>query len=220
MPMSMFIALRAESPKRRIRGISGFLAEAGQSRPLDDADNQCAAGTKYWLEIVLERCGWSGQRSTTCSMRLLRLTTAAEVFANYIRPAKSVGIDRGAGQLSVLPSSLRIDEFHNTYNGARQNFRTNDDFHSVLNRRFRSFRKWLTANFDHTIIDCPPSLPMQIQLLVKTADAYVVPCIPDKLSVRGSHYLVERLRKKNYKLPRLGTIWTLYREQNEIHRTG
>ena len=118
----------------------------------------------------------------------------------------------------MLPSSLRIDEFHNTYNGARQNFRTNDDFHSVLNRRFRSFRKWLTANFDYTIIDCPPSLPMQIQLLVKTADAYVVPCIPDKLSVRGSHYLVERLRKKNYKLPGLGTIWTLYREQNEIHR--
>jgi chromosome partitioning protein len=55
-------------------------------------------------------------------------------------------------------------------------------------------------------------------MLVKVADAYVVPSIPDKLSVRGSFYLVERLRRKNFTIPGLGTLWSLYREQNAIHR--
>ena len=55
-------------------------------------------------------------------------------------------------------------------------------------------------------------------MVVKVADAYVVPSIPDKLSVRGAVLLVDRLRRRRFKISGLGTLWSLYREQIAIHR--
>jgi chromosome partitioning protein len=141
-----------------------------------------------------------------------------EALTDYAVPVEPADDVAGARDLSVMPSSLRIDDFQRNYNKASKKFHGNDEFHAVLGRRLRAFRNWLNANFDYTIIDCPPSLAIQVQMLVKVADTYVVPSVPDKLSVRGSHYLVERLRRKQFKIPGLGTLWSLYREQNVIHR--
>lgn len=219
MSVLMFINLKGGVAKTtNAVAVSEFLAEAGHRVLLIDADHQCAASELLLGESCLEHCDWTRSTLHDLFNEMLKYEFEGDTFANYVRPAQSFKTETVAGELSGLPSSLRIDEFHNVYNAARQNFRTNDEFHSVIVRRLRGFRKWLRSNFDYTIIDCPPSLPMQVQLLVKTADAYVVPCIPDKLSVRGSFYLVDRFRRKNFKLPGLGTIWTLYREQNSIHR--
>lgn len=118
----------------------------------------------------------------------------------------------------MIPSSIRIDDYQQNYNAARKNFYSNREFHTVVNRRLRYFKKWLQSNFDYVIIDCPPSLPIQVQMLVKVADAYIVPCVPDKLSVRGTAYLIDRLRRKNIKLPGLGLLWSLYKQANSVHR--
>jgi chromosome partitioning protein len=143
----------------------------------------------------------------------------AETFGEYIVPVASDPDLADPYDLSVMPCSLRMDDYQRNYNKARgEFFHSNDEFRSVRDARLRAFESWLRMNYDYTIIDCPPSLPLQVQMLVKLSDAYVVPCIPDKLSVRGAFYLVERLRQKNFKLPGLGTLWSLYREQNEIHR--
>ena len=45
-----------------------------------------------------------------------------------------------------------------------------------------------------------------------------MPSVPDKLSVHGTGYLVERLRRKNIKLPGLGLLWSLYKQANSVHR--
>jgi chromosome partitioning protein len=142
----------------------------------------------------------------------------ADTLGDYVVPLASgpeVADSRG---LSVMPSSLRIDDFQHNYNESRKKFRSNDEFLSVRDARLRTFKSWLRTNYDYTIIDCPPSLPLQVQMLVKVADAYVVPSIPDKLSVRGAVLLVDRLQRKKYKITGLGTLWSLYREQSEIHR--
>jgi len=46
----------------------------------------------------------------------------------------------------------------------------------------------------------------------------IVPTIPDRLSVRGSFWLLDRIRRLGVKIEGLGTLWSLYREQNKIHR--
>ena len=55
-------------------------------------------------------------------------------------------------------------------------------------------RRWLHANYDFTIVDCPPSIALQVKVFLMVADAFIVPSIPDRLSVRGSLYLHERIQ--------------------------
>lgn len=70
-----------------------------------------------------------------------------------------------------------------------------------------------------TIVDCPPSLAVQVKFLFPIADAFIVPSVPDRLSVRGSLYLLERIAKFGYTTSKgIGTLWSLYREQNHVHR--
>lgn len=219
MPVLMFINIKGGVAKTtNAVAVSEFLAEARYRVLVIDADHQCAAGELLLGEPRLEQSDF--RRSTLHDLlgEMLKEEFHADAFADYIVPVASKEGAPHAANLSVIPCSLRIDDFQRNYNKARQDFHSNEEFHAVLARRFRDFRNWLQANFDFTIIDCPPSLPVQVQMLVKVADAYVIPSVPDKLSVRGSHYLVERLRRKHFKIPGLGTIWSLYREQNSIHR--
>ena len=50
------------------------------------------------------------------------------------------------------------------------------------------------------------------------ADAFVLPSISYRLSVRGSLWLLDRIRRMGVKIDGLGTLWSLYREQNKLHR--
>jgi chromosome partitioning protein len=198
--------------------VSQFLAEAGHRVLLIDADHQCAAGELLLGESRMERCDRQLWTLHDLFREIVKEEFDPDTFGDYVVPLTSdqeVADGRG---LSVMPSSLRIDDFQHNYNEGRKEFRSNDEFLSVRDARLRAFRSWLRKNFDYTIIDCPPSLPLQVQMLVKVADAYVVPSIPDKLSVRGAVLLVDRLRRKRFKISGLGTLWSLYREQSVIHR--
>lgn len=68
------------------------------------------------------------------------------------------------------------------------------------------------------IVDCPPSVAIQVTFFLKLADTFIIPSIPDRISVRGSHYLLDRVKRGNYRISGLGTLWSLYREQNKMHR--
>ncbi len=84
--------------------------------------------------------------------------------------------------------------------------------------RQRALKRWLENNYDYTIIDCPPSLALQVRLFFTVGTGYIVPAIPDRLSVRGSLYLLQRIQARGYKLKSLGTLWSLYREKNAMHK--
>ena len=88
----------------------------------------------------------------------------------------------------------------------------------MFRKRRIVLRKWLNTNYDFTIVDCPPSIALQVKFFLTVADAYIVPTIPDRLSVRGSFWLLDRIRRLGVKIEGLGTLWSLYREQNKIHR--
>jgi chromosome partitioning protein len=185
---------------------------------LIDADHQCAAGHILLGDSRFERCELHRSTLHDLLSEMVKKEFDVKTFAEYVVPVSSRHERAYAHNVSVMPCSLRIDDYQRNYYKAHAQFHSNDELQYVLTRRFRAFRTWLQANFDYTIIDCPPSLPIQAQMLVKVADAYIVPSVPDKLSVRGTYYLVDRLRRKNFKIPGLGMLWSLYREQNEIHR--
>src|SRR6185503_14644772 len=112
-----------------------------------------------------------------------------------------------------------MDDFSTNMAKAKRGFHSNDEFLKVLNRSRRQFEKWTSDNADFTIVDCPPSLAVQVKFLFPIADAFIVPSVPDRLSVKGSLYLLDRLSKVGYtKSKGIGTLWSLYREQNHVHR--
>jgi chromosome partitioning protein len=132
---------------------------------------------------------------------------------------KASNIGGGLPKLAVMPCSVRIEEFSTNMAKARRGYRSNDEFLAVFRRRKDQLRKWLRDSFDVVLVDCPPSLALQVKVFLSAADGYVVPCVPDRLSVRGSLYLVDRVAKLGYKAIRpVGTLWSLYREQNHVHR--
>ena len=76
----------------------------------------------------------------------------------------------------------------------------------------------LSKAYDFTIIDCPPSVALQVIFFLPIADSFIVPSVPDRLSVRGSMWLLDRIRRIGVKTPALGTLWSLYRQQNPMHK--
>jgi len=127
-------------------------------------------------------------------------------------------IGGGLEKLSVIPCSIRIDDFSTNMAKAKRGFHSNDEFLAIFRRRRETLRRWLRTNFDFTIVDCPPSIALQVKVFLTVGDYYIIPSIPDRLSVRGSIYLLDRIQKLGLKIAGLGTLWSLYREQNPQHR--
>jgi chromosome partitioning protein len=101
---------------------------------------------------------------------------------------------------------------------AKRGYHSNDEFLAMFRRRREKLRRWLNGNFEFTVVDCPPSVALQVKVFLSVGDSIIVPAIPDRLSVRGSLYLLDRIDKSGAKLAQLGTLWSLYRTEVELHR--
>ena len=100
---------------------------------------------------------------------------------------------------------------------AKKGFHSNIEFQAIFRRHRRVLRKWLNTNYDYTLVDCPPSIAIQVKVLLNVADAFIIPSIPDNLSVRGCHYLIDRIRRTGMKTKAMGILWSLYRKADKIH---
>lgn len=218
MSILLFVNLKGGVAKTtNAVAVAECLADQGYNTLMIDADHQCMAG-----ELLLgeKRMLHYERRKFTLHDLLTDMLDDefhAEQMAHYVVPDAS-NIGGGMSNLSVLPCSIRIDDFQTNVAKAKRGYRTNDEFHAVFRRRRDGIRKWLSGNFDHTIIDCPPSVALQVKVFLTTADSYIVPSLPDRLSVRGSLALLDRIRRMNYRVKGLGTLWSLYRKQNALHR--
>ena len=198
--------------------IAECFAESGLRTLIIDADHQCMSGEILLGEDSLLRAERS--RSTLHDLLATMLDDEFEVaqIGKYAVPRTS-NIAGGLSKLSVIPCSVRIDDFSTNMAKAKRGYNSNDEFLQVLRRRRQQLQRWLRTNYDVTLIDCPPSLALQVKFLLSVADWFIVPCVPDRLSVRGSLYLMDRIEKLGYSNIRpVGTLWSLYREQNAVHR--
>jgi chromosome partitioning protein len=102
---------------------------------------------------------------------------ASEQIPPYVVPRAS-DIGGGLERLSVIPCSIRIDDFSTNMAKARHGYRSTDEFNAIFQRRRELLRRWLRANFDFTVIDCPPSIALQVKVFLTVADAFILPAIP------------------------------------------
>jgi chromosome partitioning protein len=218
MSILLFVNLKGGVAKTtNAVAVAECLADSGHRVLLIDADHQCMSGELLLGESRLLNCE---RRKTTLHDLLAAMLDddfGPEQFPPYIVP-KASDIGDGLDRLSVLPCSIRIDDFSTNMAKARHGFKSNDEFNAIFRRRRDLMRNWLNSHFDFTIIDCPPSIALQVKVLLTVADAFVLPAIPDRLSVRGSLWLLDRIRRLGVKIDGLGTLWSLYREQNKMHR--
>lgn len=218
MSILLFVNLKGGVAKTtNAVAVAECLADAGHRVLLIDADHQCMAGELLLGEGRLLNCE---RRKITLHDLLLAMLDdefAPEQFPAYVVPEAS-DIDDGLDNLSVMPCSIRIDDFQTNVAKARHGYKSTEEFNAIFNRRRTMLRRWLRSSYDFTIVDCPPSIPQQVRVFLTVADAYIVPAIPDRLSVRGSLWLQDRIRRMGVKIEGLGTLWSLYREQNAMHR--
>lgn len=219
MSVVLFLNLKGGVAKTTTAvAVAETLAEAKQRVLVIDTDHQCAAG-----ELLLgeKRLLHAERRRRTLHDLLAAMMEddfEAEDFDRFVEWGAS-NINGGFPHLGVLPCSLRIDDFSTNRARALGDYQSTDDFYAVLRQREGMLRRWLHNNFDTVLIDCPPTIPLQVKTLLKVADAYVVPSVPDRLSVRGSFHLMERIRRMNMTRVRpLGLLWTLYRDSNAVHK--
>jgi chromosome partitioning protein len=218
MPILLLVNLKGGVAKTtNAVAIAECLAASGLRTLLIDADHQCMAGEMLLGESRLLRCERS--RSTLHDLLAAMLDDEfnAEQVGHYVVGSAS-NIGERLRTLSVLPCSIRIEDFSTNVAKAKRGYHSNEEFLQVFARRRKQLQRWLSDNFDFTIIDCPPSLTLQVKVFLSVADGYIVPSVPDRLSVRGSFYLLDRIGKLGYKLGPVGTLWSLYREQNHVHR--
>lgn len=198
--------------------IAECLAATGLRTLLIDADHQCMASELLLGENRFLQC--DRHRTTLHDLLAAMLDDefeSAQIKHYVLHCASNIG--GGMANLSLIPCSVRIEDFSTNMAKAKRGYQSNEEFLQVLARRRTRMQRWLWENYDFTIVDCPPSLGLQVKFLLPVADGFIVPSVPDRLSVRGSLYLLDRIAKLGFsRIKPVGTLWSLYREQNHVHR--
>jgi len=79
----------------------------------------------------------------------------------------------------------------------------------------------MLQNYDIVLMDCPPSLGLITQNGLAVSDYYLIPVIPEALSIHGIPQIISRVnrfkRQTGVGIQTLGLVATRYREQNREH---
>lgn len=195
--------------------IAECFASQGYRTLLIDADHQCQSGEMLLGEDAQIKC----ERKKNL-YDLLRAMLEPDFRIGQVDSylTKNVSnINGGLPRLAVLPGNIRMVDFASSMARGRHGQKSNQEYRDFLMKHRRTpLRGWLEQHYDFTIIDCPPSIPLQVRFLLSVADSYIVPCVPDRLSIRGSIHLSDQIRSFGYRIAPLGTLWSLYRKKT-IH---
>jgi chromosome partitioning protein len=218
MPVIAFANLKGGVAKTtNAVAVAETLACRGYRVLVVDADHQCTASELLLGEARMLKADIQGLTLHDLLRELLKPEFDGQ-FGRYVVSGEA-GVTDARPRLSVLPCSVRIDEFQSNVARARRGMLTGGEFSALWRRRRVAMGRWLRANYDFTVIDCPPSLTRHVQFLLRLSTGIVIPSVPDHLSLRGALSFVERLETKGIDTDVFGTLWTLYRSQVEKHRT-
>lgn len=218
MPMIMLLNLKGGVAKTtNTVGIAEYFASQGKQVLVIDADHQSLAGELMLGEDQLLRV--ENKRHTLHDLLAFMLSDdfTVDAMGAYVTKEAS-NVEELKEKIDCIACSHRIDDFTTNMAKARRGFQSNDEFLRKLNRLRSIFSRWCNQNYDYAIIDCPPSFALQVLFLLGCADYFIVPSIPDRLSVRGSIYLMDRIKLRGYsKIQCLGTLWSMVRVQVKKH---
>ncbi|MCC9640790.1 AAA family ATPase [Rhodopirellula sp. JC740] len=219
MPVLLMINLKGGVGKTASTvAIAETLAEQGYKTLVIDADHQSMAGELLLGEKRMLQCEKGKRTLHDVFLEMCSDDFELADLRNFIAQDTS-NVETVCDYLDVIPCSFRIDDFYNNaFRSKRKTglFDTERELFDHLKKQMPGVKAWLNQLYDFVIVDCPPSIAMQVKMFLRIADGCVIPSIPDQLSVRGSANLVDRLRR--YRVDTIGTLWTLYRQQTSLHR--
>ena len=152
-------------------------ADQGYRVLLVDAGHQCMAGELLLGESRMLYAERRGRTLHDLLMRMLDDEFTSEQLEYFVVPECS-NIGDGLENLSVLPCSIRIDDFQTNVAKAKRGFKTTEEFSTTFRKRKNVARRWFHRNFDFTIVDCPPSIALQVKVFRSMADGFIVPSVP------------------------------------------
>ncbi len=218
MALIVFLNIKGGVAKTTtVIGVAEALAAMGRRVLVIDADHQCASSDLLLGEARFTQADSRQRTLHDLLAAMLEDDFHPDQFKAYVAPEAS-NVTALRPKMAALPCSFRINDFDTNMAKARKSADP-AAFQSTWTKRVGAFSRWVSQNFDHALVDCPPSLARQVRFLLRAADGYVVPCIPDRISVRGALWLQDRMEKSSIKTRPLGVAWTLYREQNKNHKT-
>ena len=130
--------------------VAECLADSGYRTLLIDADHQCMSGVLLLGEERLLKLDHRRKTLHDLLAAMLDDEFSADQIPYYVMGNVS---DSGGGleTLSVIPCSMRIDDFSTNIAKAKRGYHSNDEFLAIFRRRRETLRRWLRSNFDFTI---------------------------------------------------------------------
>lgn len=131
-------------------------------------------------------------------------------------------IQRGVSNLKLknlylLPSSIKLIDIQDNLYKIAENTEGSIATVEVLKH---SINKYLNY-FDYVLIDCPPNLGNITKNGIEISDYYLIPTIPDKLSIYGLPQIVRKIhefsKKRSIDIKCLGLIITKYQKISTRH---
>lgn len=133
-----------------------------------------------------------------------------------IKNASNIG--QGINGLDLMPSGMELMDLQDSLLAAHPH--QNQEDSSAVNILRDALGELLPA-YDIVLIDCPPSLGLITQNGLAISDYYLMPVIPETMSLHGIPQIVSRInrfkRLTGSDIKALGLIATRYREQNSDH---
>lgn len=103
---------------------------------------------------------------------------------------------------------------------ADSHYRNMDNFLEKLRGSkawLRSFFKPVDKKFDVVIIDCPPSLTLFSENILRNSDYILVPVIPTTLSVRTYDQLLQFCNEQKIEKKKLHPLFSMYERRKNLH---
>lgn len=192
--------------------IAECLANSGKSTLVIDADHQCTATEVLLGESRMEQLETSKRTLHDLFLEMMKPNFKPSRFDAFVADRAS-NIQGGLEHLSVIPCSVRINDIATRLRSHYKDLGP-EKLKSVLQSNRYQFQRWLESNYDYTIVDCPPSLSFQVKQLLQVSTGYVVPCQPNRLSLRGADWLCKKLYRDGFRRSALGTLWSMCRVQD------
>jgi len=152
--------------------------------------------------------------------------TVFHLFNDLIENRESFRIDQAIQKgvsnlqlpkLSLLPSSIRLIEIQDRIT----EIATKTEHSIAPMEVLKSVIMPKVGEYDYILIDCPPNLGLVTKNGIEISDYYLIPTIPDMLSIYGLPQIIKSIYKvtkqRSLKIKCLGLVITKYQSNSNRH---